>query len=151
VGCSAPVGEITLGMSTRFSPHHCDAVTDAAHVELVAEALAVWQAAAPAGCITATVEAGEPHRAPHNVNFSAEGPSEGSLKRSSEIYESQIAAHGAGTSVRAVLLHELGHHFGLAHSAEPDSVMFADLSGRNPQGPTAADVAALAELCAALP
>ncbi len=150
-GCTDPGGvKVTLGAAGVYAPHDCDAVTDAAHVEIVAEALAAWRVAAPAGCFNVTVSEGVPEREAHHVSFHHSAQAEGRLNWGLEIYEPAVIEFNAAypdhaINVRGIVMHELGHHFGLHHSDDPASVMYPEYRA---VGPSASDVQALAELCA---
>lgn len=147
-GCYEPDKEWTLGVTNRLRPHDCTLKTDEAHAEMVMEEASKWAAV---GCFQVSVEVVErPGKERHDVTFTGQsGDPENDLNGSVQVYENDInylrTERGLDADVRRTLLHELGHHFGLKHSQDPDSVMTESLN--KVWEPQDGDIAEMKELC----
>lgn len=150
-GCYEPDGGhyVITGIASRLKPHDCVLKTDQTHVEMVSDAASKLQ---EAGCFTIAVEViDEPSKEPHHVVFTS--PIDVSeLNGSVHVFENEInrlnREEHTDIDVRHTLLHELGHHFGLRHADDRDSVMYANPDpGRNLLELQEIDIAALQELC----
>lgn len=128
------------GQTSRGFTHDCELVTDAEHIKLVGTAAAAWSGV----CFDVTVTVGEPIVAEHHVLFrdSWHG-SEVANVGAVAIYEGEASRNGV--DLLGIVVHELGHHYGLHHSDESGSVM----AEFGPWGsePSTGDLISLFDLC----
>jgi len=139
IGCQELDRDLIVGSAKKLAPHDCALTTNEEHAERVFVAASQWAAV---GCFVVGVQItdDDPEELAHHVSFQGE-------PAGVRVFEEEIREVSAWSSVtvESVLLHELGHHFGLSHSEDLSSVMNAEHFGQLEI--EEADRVALAELC----